>query len=99
MGAQRTVALSLDIESHLIWEQLPKGERSRRVREALSVAQLVLGRDAIIESLENQIQTNIHWIRKLRMSNQELRDFKCGRCRCACVVGSIGPGDIEGVKE
>jgi len=79
MGAQRTVALSLDIESHLIWEQLPKGERSRRVRK-----------DFEIELLENQIETNIDWIRKLRMSNQELRDFGC-----RCVVAGVPPEDLE----
>jgi len=90
MGAQRTVALSLDIESHLIWEQLPKGERSRRVREALSVARLVLEKDFEIELLENQIETNIDWIRKLRMSNQELRDFGC-----RCVVAGVPPEDLE----
>tara|TARA_R110000824_G_scaffold210205_1_gene396011 strand:+ start:761 stop:1033 length:273 start_codon:yes stop_codon:yes gene_type:complete len=90
MGAQRTVALSLDIESHLIWEQLPKGERSRRVREALSVAHLVLKRDEEIEYLRGFKSRALGEIKKLKLSNLELRDFGC-----KCVVGNVSVGDLE----
>jgi len=47
-------------------------------------------KDFEIELLENQIETNIDWIRKLRMSNQELRDFGC-----RCVVAGVPPEDLE----
>jgi len=89
MPSQRTVALSLDEETLVIWDSLPKGERSKRVREALTVANLTVAKDDEIENLHNQTMRHIRLIRQLKMSNHEIRHFGC-----MCVVGGISP-DVE----
>lgn len=83
------VSVSLDSVTVAIWEGLPKGERSKRVREALTVANLTVAKDADLARLLKQTEGHIRLIRQLKMSNQELRAFGC-----RCVVGGIVP-DVE----
>jgi len=90
MPSKYMVSVSLDSVTVAIWEGLPIGERSKRVREALAVADLVVVKDGEIENLQNQTMRHINLIRKLQMSNQELRAFGC-----MCVVGNVSVGDLE----
>ena len=90
MPSKYSVALSLDSVTFRLWETLPIGERSKRIREALVVADLVVAKDADIAMLQDQLLDRIHQVRKLKMSNQELRAFGC-----MCVVGNVSVGDLE----
>ena len=90
MPSKYSVALSLDSVTFRLWESLPIGERSKRIREALVVADLVVAKDADIAMLQDQLLDRIHQVRKLKMSNQELRAFGC-----MCVVGNVSVGDLE----
>ena len=90
MPSKYMVSVSLDDVTVAIWEGLPKGERSKRVREALTVANLTVAKDADIAMLQNQTLQHLKLIRKLKMSNQELRAFGC-----SCVVGGIVPDGGE----
>jgi hypothetical protein len=56
MPSQRTVALSLDEETQAMWEALPRGERSKRIREALRTATIVNDRDCLIEALRRALE-------------------------------------------
>jgi|TARA_R110000824_G_scaffold34206_3_gene108996 hypothetical protein len=49
------VSVSLDLETMRVWEGLPVGDRSGRVREALKTALVVQERDLLIESLRRRI--------------------------------------------
>ena len=69
------VSLVLDKETIEIWEGLPVGERSKRVREALRTAELVEVRDSQIKALEAQISINIKTIRKLQLEITNLEAF------------------------
>ena len=69
------VSVVLDNETIEIWEGLPVGERSKRVREALRTAELVEVRDSQIKALEAQIQINIKTIRKLQLEMTNLEAF------------------------
>lgn len=51
-----TVALVLDHVTNIMWDELPVGERSSRVREALKRASIVNERDMLIEALRKQIR-------------------------------------------
>ena len=54
------------------------------------MADLVVVKDGEIVNLQNQTMRHINLIRKLQMSNQELRAFGC-----MCVVGNVSVGDLE----
>jgi hypothetical protein len=89
MPSKYMVSVSLDSVTVAIWEGLPKGERSKRVREALAVANLTVAKDEQLLKLGKQAERHVHLIRQLKMSNQELRAFGC-----RCVVGGI-VADVE----
>jgi hypothetical protein len=55
MPSHRTVALSLDEETQAMWQALPIGERSKRVREALRIATIVNDRDCLVEALRRAL--------------------------------------------
>ena len=55
MPSKYMVSVSLDLETMKAWEALPVGERSKRVREALRTASLVLDRDLSIKIRNYQI--------------------------------------------
>ena len=55
MPSKYMVSVSLDLETMKAWEALPVGERSKRVREALRTASLVLDRDLSIKMRNYQI--------------------------------------------
>ena len=75
MPSKYSVALSLDEPSMMLWEQLPIGERSKRVREAIKVADIVQVKDIQIKALREQIDINISTIRKLRLQITNLEAF------------------------
>ena len=56
MPSQRTVALSLDEETIVVWKSLPVGERSERVREALRTAGIVAEKDMRIDAMAGRIE-------------------------------------------
>jgi hypothetical protein len=56
MPSKYTVGLVLCEQTFLMWNDLPIGERSKRVREALMNADIVNERDMLIEALRNQIK-------------------------------------------
>ena len=66
MPSQRTVALSLDKETLAIWDGMPRGERSKRVRDALKNAELVWGKDNLIKALRG----------KIKQAEKEISDMK-----------------------
>tara|TARA_R110002096_G_C14205702_1_gene689395 strand:- start:96 stop:311 length:216 start_codon:yes stop_codon:yes gene_type:complete len=57
MPSQRTVALSLDEETLDIWDSLPRGERSKRVRDALKQAENRHGVELVLEGLRAEIKS------------------------------------------
>ena len=75
MPSKFVVGLSLDSELMDVWNSLPIGERSKRVRDALRTAELVEVRDSHIKSLEKQIDINIRTIRKLQLEITNLEAF------------------------
>ena len=75
MPSKFVVGLSLDSELMDVWNSLPRGERSKRVREALRTAELVEVRDSQIKALEGQIRINIKTIRKLQLEITNLEAF------------------------
>lgn len=55
MPSKYMVSVSLDFETMQAWETLPVGERSKRIREALRTADLVLRRDLSIKKRDHEI--------------------------------------------
>ena len=55
MPSKYMVSVSLDFETMKAWESLPVGERSKRVREALRTADLILRRDMSIKKRDHEI--------------------------------------------
>lgn len=75
MPSKYSVALSLDEASMALWEGLPVGERSKRVREALETADIVkICMDEICD-LKEQVEMSIRTIRKLRLEILNLETF------------------------
>ena len=56
MASRYTVAVVLDEESGAVWDSLPAGEKSQRVREALKDAGVIRHREMTIEALRRQIK-------------------------------------------
>lgn len=75
MPSKYTVALSLDFETNALWEGLPKGERSKRVREALINASIVAERDMLIEALRAQTLNYVSHIKNLKRELMNLEAF------------------------
>jgi len=75
MPSKYTVALSLDFETNALWEGLPRGERSKRVREALIKSQIVAERDMLIEALRAQNKNYVTHIKKLKKEIMNLEAF------------------------
>ena len=75
MPSKFVVGLSLDSELMDVWNSLPIGERSKRVREALRTAEIVEVKDTQIKSLEKQIDINVRTIRKLQLEITNLEAF------------------------
>jgi len=57
MPSKITVALSLDEESSLIWDGLPRGERSKYVREAMNKIDLIKVQEDLINKLRNRLDS------------------------------------------
>ena len=74
MPAKYTVALVLDHVTNTMWDELPVGERSKRVREALKRASIVNERDMLVEALRKQIK---HKQRHLDRCERRLVLCKC----------------------
>ena len=55
MPSKITVALSLDEVSSAIWDELPRGERSRYVREAMNKIDLIKVQEDLIMKLRNRL--------------------------------------------
>ena len=61
------VSVVLDNETIEIWEGLPVGERSKRVREALRTAEIVAERDSYIKALQSQNERLNRLVKKLEL--------------------------------
>ena len=75
MPSQHAVALSLDSETWGIWSALPKGERSKCVREALRTAEIVAERDSYIKALQSQNEILNRLVKKLELKIVNLETF------------------------
>jgi hypothetical protein len=64
-----TVALSLDKETSDIWDELPRGERSRYVREAMNKIDLIKVQEDLIMKLRA----------RLTSAEKEIKDLKLFR--------------------
>jgi hypothetical protein len=69
MPSKLTVALSLDEESSMIWDELPRGERSRYVREAMNKIDLIRVQEDLIMKLRA----------RLTSAEKEIKDLKLFR--------------------
>jgi hypothetical protein len=56
MPSKFTVGVVLDNATIGIWESLPIGERSKRIREALTTASVVMDRDRMITKRDLEIK-------------------------------------------
>jgi len=90
MPAKFTVALVLDKETNELWDSLPDGEKSPRIREALRTASIVAEKDCRADAQSRLIASLRSDRKALIMSNHELRYLPCCVCRCDCVRGYIG---------
>ena len=86
MPAKFTVALVLDEETNEIWDALPDGEKSKRLREALLVAEIVHQKDQRAKSQSRLLKSLRITNKALMISNDELRYFSCSKCRCTCTT-------------
>ena len=68
------VSVSLDNETVELWESLPVGERSKRLREALKQASIVNERDMLVEALRKQI----------KHKDKSLLTYQSALIRCKC---------------
>ena len=75
MPSQHAVALSLDSETWSIWSALPKGERSKCVREALRTAEIVAERDSYIKALQSQNEVLNRLVKKLELKIVNFETF------------------------
>ncbi len=89
MPANFRVALVLDDETNKIWNGLPRGERSQRIRAALKIAEIVYEKDVKADAQSKLIFSLRTDNKSLRMSIDQARHFPCGICRCECVIGYI----------
>ena len=69
MPSKLTVALSLDEESSAIWDELPRGERSKYVREAMNKIDLIRVQEDLIMKLRA----------RLTSAEKEIKDMKLFR--------------------
>ena len=69
MPSKLTVALSLDDDSSKIWDELPRGERSRYVREAMNKIDLIRVQEDLIMKLRA----------RLTSAEKEIKDLKLFR--------------------
>lgn len=69
MPSKMTVALSLDKETSDIWDELPRGERSRYVREAMNKIDLIKVQEDLIMKLRA----------RLTSAEKEIKDLKLFR--------------------
>ena len=76
MPAKYTVALVLDNVTNIMWDELPVGERSKRVREALKRASIVNERDMLVEALRKQI----------KHKDASMFDYQLALISCKCPV-------------
>lgn len=95
MPSNFRVALSLDKEANDIWNTLPAGDKSRRVREALKTASIVHEKDLKAEHQSKRINSLRIDRKQLQRALDQARHFKCGHCRCTCVMEYI---DKDGVR-
>tara|TARA_Y100000310_G_C20457856_1_gene703916 strand:+ start:245 stop:475 length:231 start_codon:yes stop_codon:yes gene_type:complete len=72
------VSVSLDEVTMMMWEQLPIGERSKRVREAIRSASAIEERDVAIESMERALKHRQRIIEDMRLF-----------CRCKGIKGGV----------
>lgn len=86
MPSKYTVAVVLDEESGAIWDSLPAGEKSKRVRKAISDAEIVERRDMLIEALRRQINNRERIISDIRLL-----------CNCRAIKAYIDKAIDEGV--
>ena len=68
MPSKYTVGVVLDDETNTIWDNLPVGERSKRIRAALKNAAIVNERDMLVSALRQQIKRWTHRCDHLEIS-------------------------------
>lgn len=82
MASKYTVTVSLDEVTKMMWEELPIGERSKRVRAAIKTASLVSEKDMLIGALRKRDDSNKRTIEDMRLF-----------CRCGAIKGGGGASD------
>jgi hypothetical protein len=75
MPSKYMVSVVLDNETIEIWEGLPVGERSKRVREALRTAEIVAERDSYIKALQSQNEVLNRLVKKLELKIVNFETF------------------------
>ena len=67
MPSKYMVSVSLDEVTMIMWEELPVGTRSKRIREAISTASIVNERDMLVAALRKQIDHAKRTISDMRL--------------------------------
>ena len=75
MPSKYMVSVSLDNETVELWESLPVGERSKRLREALKQASIVNERDMLVEALRKQIKSKNKALQMMELEIANLQAF------------------------
>ena len=84
MPSKYMVSVCLDEVTMMMWEQLPIGERSKRIREAVRNASAIEERDVAIESMERALKHRRRTIEDMRLY-----------CRCGALKRSSKGGSEE----
>ena len=67
MPSKMTVALSLDEESSMIWNGLPRGERSRYVRKSMKEIDLIRVQEDLITKLRARLDAAEKKIKEMKL--------------------------------
>lgn len=75
MPSKFMVSVSLDKVTIEMWEALPAGERSKRIREALRESVTIYGQDVVIANLRESERLLRHRIKKLNLKVSNFEAF------------------------
>jgi len=84
MPSKFTVSLVLDKETNELWDNLPIGERSWRVRQALKDANTIEIRDRTIVAVRKQVERHERTLSDIRLL-----------CTCKSIRAYLDEGDSE----
>lgn len=94
------MSLSLDDVTVRMWEGLPVGERSKRIREAIKNAAIVNERDMLVEALRGQLDERDRIISDMKLycrciANRRGEEVKLARLDLPQGQGEPKQGDDE----